>query len=348
MFVVGEAARDGVEQPFLWGADACRSTRRERASRAWAPDPRSSAWPRRWWPRPGARRDNFGVDAGYTYFGQFVDHDVTLDTSAPRVEPLAAAGPRLASTASGRGPGRRCTGHGPEPLHGARLRTRRRPPDESALAREDLPRDDAGRALIGDTRNDENLIIAQLHLLFIRFHNRVVEHVAAPGMPRDPGLPRGARLVRWHYQWLIVNDFLPKLVGDDGGRRRRAPRGAAVRAVDARVRGARRYRFGHSMVREDYKLNDAPDRPAVPRRAGATPDPARTLAGNRRAAGRSCVIDWKHFFRVGDALAAAQQADRRRRSRDRVRRDARACRGPRSRCWTCSRASRTACRRARR
>ncbi len=43
----------------------------------------------------------------------------------------------------------------------------------------DLPRNAQGRALTGDPRNDENLITAQLHLLFIRFHNRVVDEVRA-------------------------------------------------------------------------------------------------------------------------------------------------------------------------
>ena len=43
----------------------------------------------------------------------------------------------------------------------------------------DLPRNQQGRALLGDARNDENLVVAQLHLLFVQFHNRVVDHLAA-------------------------------------------------------------------------------------------------------------------------------------------------------------------------
>ena len=45
----------------------------------------------------------------------------------------------------------------------------------------DLPRGSSGsaaqrrRAVIPDKRNDENLAVAQTHLAFMRFHNRVVD-----------------------------------------------------------------------------------------------------------------------------------------------------------------------------
>ena len=55
---------------------------------------------------------------------------------------------------------------------------------------EDLPRNQQERALIADPRNDENLIVAQLHLLFIRFHNAVVDHLAAR---RTPGVSSSRR-----------------------------------------------------------------------------------------------------------------------------------------------------------
>ena len=241
----------------------------------------------------GRSTDNLGVDAGYTYFGQFVDHDVTGDEHT-RVRPsplldldsLYGLGPR---------PGSPLYGHGPGRLHGIRLRLGGRADGEFAFAREDLPRDDGGRALIGDTRNDENLIIAQLHLLFIRFHNRVVDQIAAPGTPIIRVFHEARRIVRWHYQWLIVNDFLPKVVGEEAVQAARAA-GVAVETVTPEFAAAA-YRFGHSMVREDYKLNDGP---AVPlfRARGEAPDPARTLAGNRRLPA-GLVIDWARFFRIG-------------------------------------------------
>ena len=244
----------------------------------------------------GQSTDNFAVDAGYTYFGQFIDHDVTLNTRAPRVsrsplldlDSVYGVGPR---------PGSPLYGSGPEPLHGARLRIGGGLDD--ALAREDLPRDDAGHALVGDPRNDENVIIAQLHLLFIRFHNRVVEHVAA-----TEGLGsvievfvRARELVRWHFQWLVVNDFLAKVVGADTVAASLAT-GSPVERVTPEFAAAA-FRFGHSMVREDYKLNAGPNVPLF-RPRGATPDAERTLAGDRHLPA-GLVIDWQHFFRVGEA-----------------------------------------------
>jgi hypothetical protein len=244
----------------------------------------------------GRSGDNFAVDAGYTYLGQFIDHDVTLNTRAPRVsrsplldlDSVYGVGPR---------PGSPLYGHGPEPLHGARLRIGGGL--EDGLAREDLPRDDAGHALIGDPRNDENLIVSQLHLLFLRFHNRVVEHVAA-----TEGLGsvievfvRARQLVRWHFQWLVVHDFLPKVVGEQT----LAAALAAARPVASVTPefAAAAFRFGHSMVREDYRLNAGRNVPLF-RPRGETPDPERTLAGDRRLP-VALEIDWQHFFRVGDA-----------------------------------------------
>ena len=71
-------------------------------------------------------------------------------------------------------------------------------------------------ALIADARNDENLIIAQLHTAVLRFHNAVVDWVKANepndyhGYKRSQAqlFERAQQLTRWHYQWLVVNDYL--------------------------------------------------------------------------------------------------------------------------------------------
>src|SRR5690606_32930600 len=68
------------------------------------------------------------------------------------------------------------------------------------------------RALIGDPRNDENVIVSQLHLAFLRFHNTVAETIDGPPAER---FARAQRIVRWHYQWLVVHDFLARVVGED-------------------------------------------------------------------------------------------------------------------------------------
>jgi hypothetical protein len=67
-------------------------------------------------------------------------------------------------------------------------------------------------------RNDENTFVSQLQLTMLKFHNKVIDLVAA-----DSGLRRGSetafeaaqRIVRWHYQWLVVHDFLRRVVGED-------------------------------------------------------------------------------------------------------------------------------------
>ena len=89
--------------------------------------------------------------------------------------------------------------------------------------RYDLPRNSQHVALIGDPRNDENLIVSQLHLAFLRFHNAVVADVKAdlgPGITADEIFAEAQRVVRWHYQWIVLHEFLPHTVGAAIDRRR--------------------------------------------------------------------------------------------------------------------------------
>jgi len=87
----------------------------------------------------------------------------------------------------------------------------------------DLPRDrrteegspGPNRALIGDPRNDENKIVAQLHAVFLRFHNAVLDKLAGEGLSGEKVFKQAQRL-RWHYQWLVLHDFLPTILGQHG------------------------------------------------------------------------------------------------------------------------------------
>lgn len=88
----------------------------------------------------------------------------------------------------------------------------------------DLARNAQGTALIGDPRNDENTFIAQLHLQIILFHNgvrRLIEHSNVDAvfgrLPHEIGndFEFARRLVRWHYQWIIVNEYLPLVIDAD-------------------------------------------------------------------------------------------------------------------------------------
>jgi hypothetical protein len=130
----------------------------------------------------------------------------------------------------------------------------------------DLQRNAQGRAVIGDPRNDENIIVSQLHHAFIRFHNNVVEHVAAkqPGLKGAALFAEARRVVTWHYQWVVVRDFLPRIVGDELAEEVLSPAGVPNLSlfeprndpfIPVEFSGAA-YRFGHSMVRAAYDLND--------------------------------------------------------------------------------------------
>jgi hypothetical protein len=119
----------------------------------------------------------------------------------------------------------------------------------------DLPRKPDRKALVGDARNDENLIVAQLHLAFLKFHNAVVDQIG------DGDFERARGLVRRHYQWLCVHDFL-KTIADpavvdgllDGTITPlyELRDGRAYMPLEFSVAA---FRFGHSMVRGAYDWN---------------------------------------------------------------------------------------------
>jgi hypothetical protein len=123
-------------------------------------------------------------------------------------------------------------------------------------------------AFIADARNDENLIIAQFHTAVLRFHNATVEWIIASeacdshGRKRSDAqfFERAQQLTRWHYQWLVVHDFLktmtvPGMVDKVllGGPKYYASRnGEAYMPLEFSVAA---YRFGHTMVRAAYDHN---------------------------------------------------------------------------------------------
>jgi Animal haem peroxidase len=255
------------------------------------------------------------IPAGYTYTGQFIDHDITLDARPDDLTtPVDVATLRNARTPVldldslyGKGPA------GSPALYaadGVRLVLgAAQAPVAGDAAPHDLPRDAGGGALLGDSRNDENRIVASLHSLFIRFHNRVADQLAArhPGWSRSRVFAATRRQVTWYYQWAVLTDFLPSLAGQ-----------AAVAAVVRRSRGSgwttrlrfydpcrvampvefsgAAYRFGHSMVRDDYDINDS--HPGVPILGADFSDPTSSLVGFQPAP-HDFGIDWHHFFAMG-------------------------------------------------
>jgi hypothetical protein len=253
--------------------------------------------------------NNPSQTAGTTFFGQFLDHDVTFDATSRLARATDPAGARNFRTPAvdldsvyGAGPVAQQELY--DPANHIKLQV------ESGGAFEDLPRRADGAAIVGDPRNDENLIIAGLHCAFLRFHNHAVDAVREQGRLSDPMevFAEARRLTTWHYHWLILHEFLPQIVGhaivDDvlrRGRRLYRPRpGEAFIPVEFQT-GT--YRMGHSMVRPSYRANLAGDNGQPffafifdPSQEGkADPD---DLRGGSRAPRR--FVGWQTFFDFGD------------------------------------------------
>jgi Animal haem peroxidase len=218
------------------------------------------------------------IPAGFTYLGQFIDHDLTFDvTEVAFGENLTVDELKQARSPSldldslyGRGPGRRGSRKFYETDRvrlkmGTTAAVGNSGVESRDLVGFDLPRVRAAGepALIPDKRNDENLAVAQTHLAMIRFHNRVVARLAAQGVPAAERFRRARSLVVRHYQWMIKTDFLPRIVApaivDDvftNGRKvveaAAPPSSLPTMPIEFSI-GA--YRLGHSMVRDDYEWN---------------------------------------------------------------------------------------------
>lgn len=205
-------------------------------------------------PNSPANDNPDGVPSGFTYIGQFLDHDLTLDAT-----PLGDANIDIAAMVNGRTPrldldslyGGGQSGS-PQLYDGARFTF------SSPNGFEDLQRSESGRAIIAEGRNDENLVVAQIQIAFQKFHNALI----------DQGLSfsQAQQVVRWHWQWIVVHEFLPHIVGQDtvdaliefngAGKPRFAgtfyDAGDKVRPTMPIEFSAAAYRFGHSMVRLAY------------------------------------------------------------------------------------------------
>ncbi len=220
--------------------------------------------------------ENPFIPAGYTYFGQFIDHDITFDPtplSAKTTDPDALVDFRSPAldldNVYGRGPDDQ-----PYMYNGIRLRVGAQPPGAGGAivgTKADLFRLPDGTPILGDKRNDENKIVSQFHGALIQLHNKVVgqdELLAAFGadLQSDAGRFRAAAaLVRWHYQWVVVFDYLYRICQPDivtevlnfGGTPRLQhylKQEAAYAYMPIEFSGAA-FRFGHSMVRPSYALN---------------------------------------------------------------------------------------------
>ena len=276
--------------------------------------------------------NNPNMTAGVTFFGQFLDHDLTLALKAPldeRTEPRRTTNFRTAEfdldSVYGNGPAGSPelydTSSGDikfrvEAIPGSKAVSRK------GVERFDLPRDANNNAIIGDSRNDENLLISQFHLAMLMFHNAVVDRLrdepANATRSAQEIFKEAQQQVRWHYQWIILNEFLPLTIGQDRVDEilRNGPRFYKVtdRTQDSFFRSPRReplipvefavaaYRFGHSQIRPSYRLNFGPDGGQEPFFAFIFDDSAdpssldpNDMRGGKRAPRR--FVDWQTFFK---------------------------------------------------
>jgi hypothetical protein len=207
---------------------------------------------------------------GFTYFGQFLGHDLTYDPtplggpySAPEMTPNFRTAAFDLDHVYGGGPqGSPFLYEGDESAETFKIGA-----STAGAWNRDIPLRH-GRLLIGDledTRNLDNLLLRQLHVIFLKFHNEAIRQLqtnpAIKGAAElaGPGtlFEQARRLVCWHYQWIIRHDYLPRLLHNDVWRyqaRRPPPRRDHGFAIPIEFSLAA-FRFGHSMVRKAYRLN---------------------------------------------------------------------------------------------
>lgn len=279
--------------------------------------------------------DNPNMTAGMTFLGQFLDHDLTFDRDSElekNVAPEKTSNFRTAAfdldsvyeEGPSGSPALYETRHNlikfiVDPIPGAESVSR------NGAERDDLPRDEELDAVISDGRNDENLVLSQMHLAILSFHNAVTDDLAKQPEFRQASaqtiFDEARRLVTWHYQWIILHEYLPQTIGQDrvdqifasglkyyqpeqpeNHIKTRAGHNVALIPIEFAV-GA--YRFGHSQIRPSYRLNFGP--------TGGTPffaflfddsiDPQNPdpndVRGGKRAPRR--FVDWQTFFNFGDS-----------------------------------------------
>jgi hypothetical protein len=221
------------------------------------------------------------IPAGFTYFGQFVDHDITFDVSSSLDAPTDATSINNMRSAAldldsvyGRGPGLDpflyvFPSSGPSTAIKFQLGTNRDVGSPGGPSSDgtsggmrtqtnfDIPRiPGTNTAVIGDPRNDENLIVVQFHHAMLRFHNAVVDLLLAASFSGDI-FAEAKRIVTHHFQWAVVHDFLERICGAAAVNNALASVIAAVGSpftmpVEFSVAA---YRFGHSMIRDTYHVN---------------------------------------------------------------------------------------------
>ncbi|PSB28087.1 peroxidase family protein [Stenomitos frigidus] len=284
--------------------------------------------------------DNRNVPAGFTYLGQFVDHDLTFDPTSlkeKRVDPQAVVNFRTPAldldSVYGAGPDDQPylfqLGDKDKFLIGKNDASPDANGPLNVKGRHDVPRGPNRIALLGDPRNDENLLVAQTHLAILKFHNKIVDGLKKPA--GTPGaIPRKAeigktifeearQLVVWHYQWIVVFDFLDRILDPNQvnavlneGRKFYKFDTFPFIPVEFSVAA---YRLGHTMIRSSYDYNrvftfkDISPNSFAPATLGLLfnfTGKSRRMPpdgpGLDNRLPTNWIIDWRRFFEIDPAI----------------------------------------------
>ncbi len=271
-------------------------------------------------PKDGPDGEESGIPGLYTYLGQFVDHDLTFDPASSLQQQNDPDGlvdyrtPKFdLDNVYGRGPDDQpylydfSEGSGKAKFLMGKALT-----DAPAILppAQDLPRNgaDPQRAIIGDPRNDENTLVSQLQGLFLRFHNRLITD-------KKLKFADAQQTLRFHYQWMLIHDFLVRLVNEKtlhsvfphlASGKSIADNPPVMQFYHAKNEAfmplefsVAAYRFGHSMVRPGYRLNDGAKNllPIFPLDEHQGQQPHSSLRGFTAPAA-DWAIDWARFIDI--------------------------------------------------
>jgi hypothetical protein len=264
--------------------------------------------------RRGRPRRGDLAPSGFVYLGQFLAHDMTRDET--RLEHASAApektrnfhGPRLnLESVYGGGPKKSPDLYDLSEIGSETFllgNTKAMPRKKIPSTPDDFYRRN-GRPLLADDRNDQHLILAQLHVVFLQFHNRVVDYLKGgafsdEAFPNETIFETARRLVVWHYQWIVRNEFLrwfvlPEILKDieqQGARLFKPASNWEIPQLPIEFTQAA-FRFGHSMVQPQYEINQwiGLVRLSDLLRKTRAGEPGESLPANR-------VLDWDRFTRT--------------------------------------------------
>ena len=260
-----------------------------------------------------ATNESTALAAGFTFLGQFLDHDLDFDPTSSlerQADPRGITNFRTPAldldNIYASGPG--ATPHIYDSNSGG---------EKLLVNGTDLARNAQGTALIGDPRNDENMIISQLELAFMKCHNAIVDGLKAATFNDAFGAPAttnentsggestvflaAQQLLRWHYQWMVLHEFLPAICGEPivhdvlaNGPKFFRPSKEYQPFIPVEFSVAA-YRFGHATIRATYNINPAhPAVPLFPTNPAAPSSPRSDLRGG--PVDPSFAIQWSNFF----------------------------------------------------